>query len=174
MLPLNNLLYITTKSATFNTYNATKLVLHVSAYFQYVSHIGAPCKPSDDLISFQYVVWEHLKYTGMDSIAYLRDPTDGTAMTNVVKTHARYMVQSAKLLGEVQVQLYNKHDRTNNMAARAYLLASLSSERRNKVTEKLDDVPTPSQLCGFRSSSPSSQHQLKGLKTSRVPSSLGF
>ena len=59
-------------------------------------------KPSDDLISFQNVVWEHLKDTGMDSIAYLRDPTDNTKMTNVVKAHARYTVQSAKLLAEVQ------------------------------------------------------------------------
>jgi hypothetical protein len=43
MLPLKNPLFVTTKSAASNTYNATKLVLHVSAYFQYVSHIAA-CK----------------------------------------------------------------------------------------------------------------------------------
>ena len=98
-----------------------------------------PFKPADDLISFQNVVWEHLKDTGMDSIAYLQDPTDGAKMTNVVKAHARYTVQSAKLLAEVQVQLYDKYDRTNDMAARTYLLASLSTELSNKVTEKLDD-----------------------------------
>ncbi|KAI2513161.1 hypothetical protein MHU86_1199 [Fragilaria crotonensis] len=45
-------------------------------------------KPSDDLISFQNVVWDHLKDTGMDSIAYLRDPTDDAKMTNVIKAHA--------------------------------------------------------------------------------------
>ena len=38
-------------------------------------------KPSDDLISFQNVIWEHLKDTRMDSIAYLRDPTDDTKMS---------------------------------------------------------------------------------------------
>jgi hypothetical protein len=43
MLPLKNPLLVTTKSATSNAYNATKLVLHVSAYFQYVSHT-TPCK----------------------------------------------------------------------------------------------------------------------------------
>ena len=96
-------------------------------------------KPSDDLISFQNVVWDHLKDTGMDSIAYLKDPTDDTKMTNVIKAHARYTVQSAKLLAETQVQLYDKYDRTNDMAARTYLLASLSTELSNKVTEKLDD-----------------------------------
>ncbi|KAI2499059.1 hypothetical protein MHU86_15448 [Fragilaria crotonensis] len=84
-------------------------------------------KPSDDLISFQNVVWDHLKDTGMDSIAYLRDPTDAK-MTNVIKAHARYTVQSAKLLAEAQVQRFDKYDRTNDMAARTYcLLHSLLS-----------------------------------------------
>ena len=63
----------------------------------------------------------------MDSIAYLRDPTDDAKMTNVIKAHARYTVQSAKLLAEAQVQRYDKYDRTNDMAARTYLLASLST-----------------------------------------------
>jgi hypothetical protein len=43
MLPLKNRLFVTTKSAASSAYRATKLVLHVSAYFQYVSHIAA-CK----------------------------------------------------------------------------------------------------------------------------------
>ena len=43
MLLFKNPLLVTTKSDTLTTYNATKLVLHVAAYFQYVSHIAA-CK----------------------------------------------------------------------------------------------------------------------------------
>jgi hypothetical protein len=43
MLPFKDPLLVTTKSATSNTYNAAKLVLYVSAYFQYLSHIAA-CK----------------------------------------------------------------------------------------------------------------------------------
>ena len=75
----------------------------------------------------------------MDATAYLKDPTDSTKMTNVIQTHARSTVQTAKLLAEAQTQLYKKYDRTNN-AAKAYLLASLSTEfLRNKVAEKLDD-----------------------------------
>jgi hypothetical protein len=96
-------------------------------------------KPSNDLISFQNVVWENFKDAGMDFIAYVKDPTDSTKMTNVVKAQARYTVQSAKLLAEAQTQLYNKYNRTNNMAARTYLLALLSTELSNKVSEKLDD-----------------------------------
>jgi hypothetical protein len=41
-------------------------------------------KPADDLISF-HAAWDHLVNTGMDSIAYLPDPTDKTKVSNVVK-----------------------------------------------------------------------------------------
>ena len=75
----------------------------------------------------------------MDSIAYLKDPLDATKMTNVVKAHARYTVQSAKALIEGQVPKYDKYDRTNDKAARTFLLASLQIDLSNKVAEKLDD-----------------------------------
>jgi hypothetical protein len=78
-------------------------------------------KPSNDLTSFQDFVCEHSKHTGMDFIAYLKDRTDSTKMTNVIKAHARYTVQLANLLPESQTQLYNQYDRTNNITARTYL-----------------------------------------------------
>ena len=96
-------------------------------------------KPTNDLIAFQNSVWNHLTDTGMDSIAYLKDPLDATKMTNVVKAHARYTVQSAKALIEDQVPKYDKYDRTNDKAARTFLLASLQIDLSNKVAEKLDD-----------------------------------
>ncbi|KAI2500374.1 hypothetical protein MHU86_14117 [Fragilaria crotonensis] len=132
-------------------------------------------KPSDDLISFQNVVWDHLKDTGMDSIAYLMDPTDNAKMTNVIKAHARYTVQSAKLLAETQVQRYDKYDRTNDMAARTYLLASLSTELSNKVTEKLDDsdsfpVVWLQFLKSIQSTSIERFEDLKAIIKARLPS----
>ncbi|KAI2502610.1 hypothetical protein MHU86_11875 [Fragilaria crotonensis] len=132
-------------------------------------------KPSDDLISFQNVVWDHLKDTGMDSIAYLRDPTDDAKMTNVIKAHARYTVQSAKLLAEAQVQRYDKYDRTNDMAARTYLLASLSTELSNKVTERLDDsdsfpVVWLQFLKSIQSTSIERFEDLKAIIKARLPS----
>ena len=98
-----------------------------------------PFKPADDLTSFQNAVWDHLTDTGMDTIAYLPDPTDETKMSNVVKSHARYTVQSAQLLVENQLVSYDKYDKTNDKAARAYLLASLAVTLSNKVAEKLED-----------------------------------
>ena len=96
---------------------------------------------SDDLILFQNSVWDHLTDTGMDSIAYLPDPTDEGKMTNVVnKSHApRYTVQSAQALIQKQLAMYDKYDKTNDKAARAYLLATLAVTLGNKVAEKLED-----------------------------------
>ena len=102
--------------------------------------MNTPFNSTDDLISFQNAVWDHLTDTGMDSIAYLPDPTDGTKMTNVVKAHARYTVQSAEVLVRNQLVRYDKYDKTNDKAARAYLLASLVPTLSNKVSEKLEDT----------------------------------
>ena len=76
----------------------------------------------------------------MDSIAYLPDPTDKTKVSDVVKSHSRYTVQSAKTLIQGQVELYDKYDKTNDKAAHNYLLASLTPLLSNKVSEKLDDA----------------------------------
>ncbi len=113
----------------------------------------------------------------MISIAYLKGPTDSTKMTNVIKAHTRCTVQSAKLLlAETQTQLYNKYDRNKNMAAKSYLLASLSTELSNKVTEKLDDSDSfPVVWLQFLKTiqSTSSIERFEGLKTiikARLPS----
>ncbi|KAI2510749.1 hypothetical protein MHU86_3697 [Fragilaria crotonensis] len=95
-------------------------------------------KPADDLISFQNSVWNHLVDTEW-TVSHIPDPTDTEKMTNVVKSHARYTVQSAQQLIEKQLELYDKYDKTNDKAARTYLLASLTPLLSNKVTEKLDE-----------------------------------
>jgi hypothetical protein len=96
-------------------------------------------KPTDNLVSFQNAVWNHLFDTGMDCIAFVPDPTDNAKMTNVVKSHARYTVQSAQQLIEKQLEVYDKYNKTNNKAARTHLLASLPPLLSNKIVEKLDD-----------------------------------
>ena len=58
--------------------------------------------PASDLSVFQNTVWKHLTGTGMDAIAYLKDPEVEAKMSNVVKSHARYTVVTAKALSEEQ------------------------------------------------------------------------
>ena len=83
----------------------------------------------------------------MDTIAYLADPEDPTKMTNVVKSHARYTVDTAKVLSQAQILKYDKYDRTNDVAAKAYLLASIEASLSNKVEEKLEEGDTFPIVC---------------------------
>jgi hypothetical protein len=74
-------------------------------------HTGmmTPFSQTSDLVDFQKKVWDHLTDCGMDSIAYLPDPEDSLMMTkNVVKSHTRYTIQTAKTLGAPQLLLYDK------------------------------------------------------------------
>ena len=96
--------------------------------------------PASDLSVFQTAVWNHLVDTGMDTIAYLQDPEDSDKMSNVVKSHARFTMDSAKVLSAIQVTKYDKYDKTNDVAASAYLLASIEDSLSNKVEEKLEDT----------------------------------
>ena len=132
-------------------------------------------KPSDDLVSFQNSVWDHLTDTGMDTIAYLPDPTDDSKMSNVVKSHSRYTVQSAQTLIRAQLVKYDKYDKTNDKAARTYLLASLSVALSNKVSEKLEETdPFPIVWLQFlKSIQSTSIERFEDLKSSiknRLPS----
>jgi hypothetical protein len=98
-------------------------------------------KPTDYVIAFQNSVWNYFTNAGMDSIAFLKDQLDATKiMMNIVKAHACYTVQSAKILIEDQeAPKYNKCDRANNKAARAFLLVLLQINLSNKILEKLND-----------------------------------
>lgn len=53
---------------------------------------------SSSLVDFQNAVWDHLTDCGMDTIAYLPDPENASTMSNVVKSHSRYTVATAKTL----------------------------------------------------------------------------
>jgi hypothetical protein len=77
-----------------------------------------PFSQTSNLVDFQNEVWDHLTDCGMDSIAYLPDPEDSLMMTNVVKSHSRYTIQTAKTLGAPQLLLYDKYDKNNDNITR--------------------------------------------------------
>ena len=99
--------------------------------------------PTSSLADFQNAVWEHLTDCGMDTIAYLPDPEDSLMMTNIVKIHSRYTVQTAKSLGAPQLLLYDKYDKNNDCAAVKYLLSSLTPALMSKIKETEDTDPFP-------------------------------
>jgi hypothetical protein len=75
----------------------------------------------------------------MDIIAYLSDPEDSSMMTNVVKTHSRYTVATANTLSSQQLLLYDKYNKTNDLAATKFLLSSLDPTLISKIKEKTED-----------------------------------
>ena len=57
-------------------------------------------KKNNDLQVFVKNVWNHLLDTGMDTIAYHRDPEYTTCMTYVIHGHSRFTVASTKKLSK--------------------------------------------------------------------------
>jgi hypothetical protein len=81
------------------------------------------------------LIWNHLKDNRLDIIAYLPDLRN--EMSCVIYDHSRYTLDSARTASGIQLALYDKYDNTNNIAAVAFLLDSLSSELNATITEKL-------------------------------------
>ena len=138
---------LATPKATENTSPNQLRPVYASAAQKGYNHgrtgLSTPFSISGDLSIFQNAVWNHLLDTGMDTIAYLQDPEEQTRMTNVVKSHARYTVDSsARELSAIQSTKYDKYDRTNDVAAKAYLLVSIETSLSNKVEEKIEDDDT--------------------------------
>jgi hypothetical protein len=97
---------------------------------------------ASSLVDFQNAVWDHLIDCGMDTIAYVPDPENTSTMSKVVKSHSRYTVATAKTLSSQQVLLYNKYDKTNNLAATKFLLFYLDPALMSKVKEKTENDTT--------------------------------
>ena len=55
-----------------------------------------------DFVRFVDKVWQHLRDTGMDTIAYLPDSEDQTIMASVVKNHSRYSLEYTKTTARAQ------------------------------------------------------------------------
>jgi hypothetical protein len=94
---------------------------------------------ASSLVNFQNAVWDHLTDCGMDTIAYLPDPENSSTMSNVVKSHSRYTVATAKTLSSHQVLLCDKYNKTNDLAATKFLLSSLDPALMSKIKEKTED-----------------------------------
>jgi hypothetical protein len=93
---------------------------------------------TDMLIPFKKQVWTHLKDNGLDTITYLPDMRQ--EMSSVIYDHSRYTLDSARNDSLIQVAKYDKYDVTNNTAAVAFLLDSLSPALGETISEKLEDT----------------------------------
>ena len=104
--------------------------------------LSAKFDDKQDFVRFVDKVWQHLKDTGMDSIAYLRDSEDPTRMVSVVKRHSRFSLEYTKTAARIQVAQYDRFDRLNDKAARMLLLDSLDVKLQTRIKLRtLDEDP---------------------------------
>jgi hypothetical protein len=131
----------------YETPNQLRTSYDVKGYNHRKSGLSVKFNKTDMLIPFKNVIWNHLKDNGLDTIAYLPDLRN--EMSCVIYDHSRYTLESARMASGVQMALYDKYDNTNNTAAIAFLLDSLSpelnaSKRGNRETSGISPIcPSP-------------------------------
>jgi hypothetical protein len=91
---------------------------------------------ASSLVDYQNTVWDHLTDCGMDTIAQLPDPENLSMMANVVKSHSRYTVATAKTLSSHQLLLCNKYDKTIDLATITFPFSLLDPALISKIKEK--------------------------------------
>ena len=101
-------------------------------------------KKSDDLVIFQAKIWKHLVKHGLDTIAYLANPSDFTDVLDVVNNHTRFVVDmnNTETLIENFTNEFDDMDRTNDTAATTYFLDSLDPSIADDLVEDSDITDT--------------------------------
>ena len=108
---------------------------------------------TNDLVTFENRIWGKLKDCGLDTIAYVADPVDAARMTNIVKEHTRFTLESVKTKIAPQLQLYDSYNTTNDSTASKMLLASLATEFHETIFQLIDELHSLS--CHLDGSGPS-------------------
>jgi hypothetical protein len=88
---------------------------------------------SKKIKEFVEEVFTHLKDYGMDTIAYVQDPTEEKRMTNCVLDYARFTTKTMEKMLAKRFHLYDSYDRKNDKEAVQYLLASVSDKLRTEL-----------------------------------------
>jgi hypothetical protein len=127
-----------TATADFETPNQMRPIYDVKGYNHRKTGLTNKFKETDTLIPFKKRVWTHLKDNGLDTITYLPDMRK--EMSCVIYDHSRYTLDSARTASLKQVKSYDKYDVTNNTAAIAFLLDSLSPALAETISKKLEET----------------------------------
>ena len=96
---------------------------------------------SHDVLQFQGNVWHHLITHGMDTIAYLQDSTDSSKVINVIDNLSRFTadLKTTKKAADIFYNKFDKHDLSNDSAAKAFLLDSLKDKFATIVIRKIKE-----------------------------------
>jgi len=86
-----------------------------------------------DLRMFFDALGTHLVSNGLDTIAYLNDPSDNTIMVNTLESYNKFSEDSARTAGDALVALFDDYDRTNNRCAKELLELCLDKTLLEKL-----------------------------------------
>jgi hypothetical protein len=109
------------------------------AYQYRVTGLKEKFVEAGDITYFANEFERHLKTTGMDTIAYLKDP-EMSEMVSVVSKHTRFTVDSATALTRAQAKKYDDNDRDNDTAATVCLLDSVSPNLKKRIRNRIADT----------------------------------
>ena len=91
----------------------------------------------DHLLDFIDSVKEYLVRTGMDTIAYLPDPTDSTKMICILDQYSKYDLQPAISSARSLSLKFDRYDRNNDNSAKLWLLDSISDDLKKEIKDRL-------------------------------------
>ena len=97
-------------------------------YQQRITGLTTQLTDVTQLLTFTRAVRTHLSVYGLDTIAYLPDPSDSSRMTNILVEHAKFSVSTCETAMATQLQRYDSYDQANDLAATQFLLSSLSDQ----------------------------------------------
>ena len=92
-----------------------------------------------DLQVFERKVLEHLTQHGMDTISYLKDPTNSSDVVSVVSEHARFNLKEARVEEKIPLAAFDNYNHSNVRDAKKFLLASLDEDLESQMYENCDD-----------------------------------
>ncbi|MHA7927707.1 MAG: hypothetical protein ACX936_21115, partial [Marinobacter sp.] len=93
---------------------------------------------TSDLSAFEHEVWQHLVDTGMDTIAYVADPIKNRTMSNCVKEHSRFTVESVERQIANQLIDYDEYDKANDREATNFLLNHLEADLAKDIRDLME------------------------------------
>ena len=128
-------------------------------------------KKTGDFARLQDDLVKHLEMHGMDTIAYLANPSNSSEMLHIVTEHPKFTNQKVRELMAAQLLLYDKYDKSNDACARDYLLDCLEHQFRREVEEQSRDAQSFPELfmAHVRILTGDSREIVKGEMRSLVP-----
>ena len=93
-----------------------------------------------NLLDFQMLIWKKMEEYGLDTIAYLPDPSvDASAVTyttkvhSVITHHSHFTMDKASEAAKAQSAKYNKYDQANNMDTKDLKYKSINTDIQDKL-----------------------------------------